>query len=1423
MVKVSWDALASSFRNKKVAQQQEALRLNYRQVYVNQELPENLRYDSSTLPLISYPRNKIRTSKYTPVSFLPKNLFFQFTNIANSYFLLIVILGAFQIFGVPSPALSAVPLIVIVVLTLIKDAFEDYRRAISDLDLNNSRIHLLVGLDNHNYVDYVGPWRRFKKFMTRITIGKLMDKRIALQRALTEKGDPESAGVENEGDLHSLRRTSTVISNRFSTDRRSHHLHTLATAPLVDKEFVPPSEARFKTKNWKDIHVGDFIRVRNNEEVPADVIIISTSDLETGGCYVETKNLDGETNLKSRKLVDCGEGIKHAVDLASTRFWVEVEQPNTKLYSFKGVVHYTENGVENTEPVTNDNVLLRGYTLRNTKWALGLVVYTGPETKIMLNSGITPTKKSKISRELNLSVVINFVLLFVLCFISAMVNGFFYDKTDTSRRFFEYRSYGGSPPVDAIIQFFVALIIYQSLVPISLYISIEIVKSVQLILIYADTKMYYEPLDYPCTPKSWNISDDLGQIEYVFSDKTGTLTQNVMEFKKCTINGKSYGNCYTEARMGMDKRAGIDIVAKLKEMKQIIDKEKADMIVSIEQNFRNDQFDPEDLTMISADYMDDILTNKDNQGRFNEQFMLALALCHTVVTEVDPDTNRIIFKAESPDESALVSVARDLGFVFIERSRNTVKLQKYDAEPIEIKVLSVIPFTSLRKRMSCIFEIDGKSLIITKGADNVIYERLSKENSRDMITKTALHLEEFAEEGLRTLCIAQKELDPAFVKEWLVEYNDALSSIDVNRDELIDSVTAKIETDLILLGGTAIEDRLQDMVPESIRILGNAGIKLWVLTGDKVETAINIGFSCNLLDTSMKLLVIKLFDKDEDEDSGLNDFKESTDELLTKYLREEFHMEGSDEELKLARKEHSTPKSNCGIVIDGGSLTEIFDPNNKILQRKFLLLAKQCKSVLCCRVSPLQKALVVKLVKEELKVMTLAIGDGANDVAMIQAANIGVGIAGEEGRQLVMSSDYAIAQFRFLTRLLLVHGRWSYKRLAEMIPCFFYKNLTFTTTLFWYGIFNNFDGSYLMEYTYLMFYNLAFTSLPVIFLAFLDQDVNDTVSLLTPQLYKSGILGLEWSQYKFVYYMMDGAYQSVISFFFPYLVYYKGNFVNSNGLVLDHRFWIGVVVAHIAVVSNNLYVLLQQKRWDYLTLIINALSILVIFFWTGVWSAGIISEEFYRSGAQVFGSTMFWCCFAVGVVSCLLPRFIFDNIRRLYFPRDIDIVRERVKMGYYKSYPRGYDPTNFEDVEAHRNLLYTRASSGAIDVDNEKQEFENSDEISSAKVVENTTPDTVLEQGPKRENSVVNRLRSMSKSMRPPNFRLPHVQRFGKHDHQDELLVGDDIESIRALMRSSGQLSRNSLERIRTSHQVGGLTQAESLLERYSTRGSTLR
>lgn len=1266
-----------------------------RTVVFNRRLPPSMLDPETHLPTTDYPRNKIRTAKYTALTFFPKNIWGQFSrDIANVYFLFLIILGAFSIFGVPSPVLAAVPLIVIVCITAAKDSVEDSRRTASDMEINNQPTHLLSQVrdcdsgyvyDNLNVNDEsVSLWRRFKKWNTRLLFAFLRKSKRNLTKSGRAAKAREAAQAARGDTLEPARKSfdSMIELNRMSmvsTARTRKSMQSRRSMGATERTLA------FQRKTWKEVRVGDVIRIQNNEEVPADVMILSSSD-EDNCCFVETKNLDGETNLKVKQALKFStdpKKLKRADDFMDIDFEIESEGPHSNLYSYRGAVHYNMDGKPQKESASINNMILRGCSLRNTKWVIGIVVFTGSDTKIMLNAGITPSKKSRISRELNYYVYINFIILFIMCFVSGIVNGFYYREDNVSRTYFEFGTIAGSPAKNGLVGCFVAVILYQSLVPISLYITIEIIKSLQAFFIYSDIGLYYAKLDFPCNPRSWSISDDLGQVEYIFSDKTGTLTQNLMEFRKCTIAGISYGRAYTEALAGLRRRLGHNVEEESRIEKEAIAKDKVEMLSTLRTISQN--IYDEDATLVSKELAADLTgVSGDAQQKANEEFMLALALCHSVLVEEDPkDTNKTVLKAQSPDEAALVGTARSMGFVFSDKTKRGY-IVRVQGQKREYQVLNTLEFNSTRKRMSCIIKLpsendkeEPKVVLYCKGADSIIYSRLSKTlNDQSMLDKTSTHLEEYATEGLRTLCIARRELSWSEYLEWSKRHLDASSALE-NREEKMEAVADCIERELVLLGGTAIEDRLQDGVPESIAILGDAGIKLWVLTGDKVETAINIGFSCNLLGNDMELLVLKTSLLEEERlKHGVipgDDDQMVIEKLISSYLDTSFNMTGSVEELSEAQEDHSAPNEKFGVVIDGDALKlALSDPE---IQRKFLLLCKQCKAVLCCRVSPAQKAAVVKMVKDTLDVMTLAIGDGSNDVAMIQAADVGVGIAGEEGRQAAMSSDYALGQFRFLTRLLLTHGRWSYRRFAEMIPSFFFKNINYTFALFWYSFFNNFDGSYFFEFTYLIFYNLAFTSTPVLFLAVFDQDVNAKVSMLVPQLYRSGIMRTEFREKFFWIYALDGIYQSVVSFFFPYLVFYN-SFQTMNGLMVDHRFFIGVLVTFISCIAANLYVWMHQYRWDYLSFCSILFATLCLFGWTGIWTAGTWAEEFYMAANVLMKQAMFWACLFVGIVVCLLPRVIYDVLHKFYFPHDSDIIRECIRRGDYDMYPEDYDPTD---------------------------------------------------------------------------------------------------------------------------------------------------
>jgi phospholipid-transporting ATPase len=403
-------------------------------------------------------------------------------------------------------------------------------------------------------------------------------------------------------------------------------------------------------------------------------------------------------------------------------------------------------------------------------------------------------------------------------------------------------------------------------------------------------------------------------------------------------------------------------------------------------------------------------------------FLALLSTCHTVIPErTDEKAGAIKYQAASPDEGALVEGAVMMGYQFTARKPRSVQIT-VEGEELEYELLAVCEFNSTRKRMSAIFRCpDGKIRCYCKGADTVILERLSPDNPH--VELTLQHLEEYASEGLRTLCLAMREIPEQEFQEWWKIFDTAQTTVSGNRAEELDKAAEILEHDFYLLGATAIEDRLQDGVPETIHTLQEAGIKVWVLTGDRQETAINIGMSCKLISEDMTLLIVN----EESAAMTRDNIQKKLDAIRT-------------------QGDGTIAMDTLALVIDGKSLTYALE---RELEKNFLDLAVMCKAVICCRVSPLQKALVVKLVKRHLKAILLAIGDGANDVSMIQAAHIGVGISGMEGLQAARSADVAIGQFRYLRKLLLVHGAWSYQRVSKVILYSFYKNITLYMTQFW--------------------------------------------------------------------------------------------------------------------------------------------------------------------------------------------------------------------------------------------------------------------------------------------------------------------------------------------------------------------------------------
>lgn len=953
-------------------------------------------------------------------------------------------------------------------------------------------------------------------------------------------------------------------------------------------------------KAWRDVCVGDVVRVERNGFFPADLVLLSSSEPE-GLAYVETANLDGETNLKVKQALPATAPLVTAAAVSRLRGSLVCEAPNNSLYTFDGTLQLASGA---TLPVGPDQLLLRGAQLRNAPWAYGLAVFTGHDTKLLQNATKTPLKRTRVDKQVNSLILSLFVLMLALaivCSVGALI------ASASARRHALYlmpaldSRTSARAFVESVLTF---IILYNSLIPISLIVTMDLVKFQQASLINSDLDLYYEPSDTPAQCRRSNLVEDLGQIDYIFSDKTGTLTRNEMEFKQATVGGVAFAETLGEAVLDDEHDAHGRLVAGQRTWAQ--------------------------LPAILREDADGLRASLD-------EFLTVLAVCHTVIPERQGE--RIVFQASSPDEAALVTGAERLGYRFVTRKPRSVFVDVH-GDVREYEVLQVCEFNSTRKRMSTVVrQPDGRITLFCKGADTVILPRLAPGQSTDA---TLTQLEAYAGEGLRTLCIAKKELEPETYRAWAQTYEAAAASLE-RRGAALDAAAEEIEQGLTLVGATAIEDKLQDGVPETIATLQAAGIKVWVLTGDRQETAINIGYSCRLIAESMSLLIVN----------------EATPEDTAAAIRAQ--LDTVQEQLADA----SGMQEELALVIEGRSLQHALGAE---LAPLFLELASACKAVVCCRVSPLQKALVVELVKAHTASVLLAIGDGANDVGMIQAAHVGVGISGLEGLQAARSADVSISQFRFLKKLLLVHGNWSYARLSKMILYSFYKTVTLYLTLFWFSFYNRFSGQTAYESWSQSFYNVVFTVMPTLVIGIFDQYVSARMLERYPQLYRQAF----FTPRDIGGWMLNAVYHSVTNFFLVTYAYYD-TVAERSGRASYQWVW-GTTLFFTVLVTVLGKAALVSNLWTrYTALAIPGsfaatLAFLVVF---ATVAPGLgVSREYFYIVPRLLGQPLFWLLLVFVPIVSLLRDLLWRFWQRTYHPRSYHIVQEMQKYNLQDIYPR---------------------------------------------------------------------------------------------------------------------------------------------------------
>ena len=1214
-----------------------------------------------------YIDNSITSSRYTLYNFFPRQLAFQFSKVANIYFLSISILQMIPGLSTTGTYTTIIPLAIFIFIAMGREGYDDLKR--HRMDKKENEMTTTVACCDHN------------------------------------------------------------------------------------------GQLKWQEIKWRNVRVGDLLCLQKDAWIPADLILLNSSD-KNGIAYIETAALDGETNLKAKRTIPVVAELCSDPLLMQFRAHIKSESPNQDLYNYEGMIEFAEHSL----PLTNDQIIYRGSILRNTTSMTAIAIFTGEETKIRLNASRNVRIKRPSMQTLVNRIVIA-IVVFVLCLSIFCTSGYYIWHSRTEIKLW----YLQAAREIAFIPIFVSFIIlYNTMVPLSLYVSMEIVKLIQQILLEQDIDMYHEETNTPAEARTSTINEELGQVSYIFSDKTGTLTDNEMVFRKLSVAGHAWIHDLDIQREAMDERPflfhkarkGKKALKRSKTLGTILPARSNSMSAANMYSHAPNSSAVSHRRSTSSwhakfgqsaseqglkelpstvDMLHYIQTHPHTVfARRARHFLLAVALCHTALPEYDSGDALPHFSAASPDELALVNAAMELGYIITDRQANSVTLRTYPngvnkEHQDEIYLIrDVIEFSSERKRMSVVVEFpDGRHCIFCKGADSYLLDRMRlKElarlkwreveqqarqrqtaeadlaisrksmarpsisrpsmgggnrlemlqdldqylesrqdgpvvgedsaisrrsmqyarhsiafgepkspltrhgaeqvnesragNDAEIFEHTFQHLQGFAADGLRVLLYGHRFIEQSEYVHWKKIYHEATTSFK-DRQQKIEQAGELIETSFDLSGATAIEDKLQDGVPQTITKLNRAGIKLWMLTGDKRETAINIGHSAGLIkDYSTEIIL-------------------DSDDLAMGGLMAERALEISDGLV-----------AHSAVIVDGGTLA--FIEADISLQTLFLELAISADTVICCRASPSQKALLVKHVRKEVQSsITLAIGDGANDIAMIREAHVGIGLTGKEGLQAARSSDYSIAQFRFLLKLLLVHGRWNYIRIAKYILGTFYKEMFLFLTQAIYQRFAGYTATSLHENWSLSLFNTLFSSLAVIGLGSFEKDLSPSTLLAVPELYETSRKGKAFGMRLFLGWVALAATQAVVCFYVAYFAYGKPDATDLYPLG-------NIVFTAIVVIVNVKLLFLEMHSWSIINYAFFGISF-------GGWWAWVLGSSFlfkkeriYYLDRQItngFGRQLsWWAALFITTMAVLLLDVVSQSLRASFLPTQEDCFRE---------------------------------------------------------------------------------------------------------------------------------------------------------------------